>query len=1099
MIYFVMKKLNIFLCMLLTSACSNFIQAQTEMRLLRFPAVSSTHIAFTYAGDLYQVSISGGVAQKLTTDVGYECFARYAPDGKTIAFTGQYDGNSEVYTIPATGGTPQRLTYTATLNRDDVSDRMGPNNIVITWRDAESIVYRSRCKTFNDFKGKLFVANNKGGLSNELPFPAGGFCSYAPDKSKLALNRIFREFRTWKYYEGGMADDVWIYDFATQKTENITNNKAQDIFPMWHDDKIYFASDRDRVMNLFCYNTATKQTTKITQFTDYDVKFPSLGPGYIAFENAGYIYLFDLKTQQINKVNISIADDFAGGRNEWIDAAKYITDFSVAPDGNRVLLSGRGEVWSLPAKTGITRNITQNFMAHERNAVWSPNGKLIAYISDVNGEDEVYIQQANETGTAKQLTKNGDTYKYAIDWSPDSKYIAWSDNKLRLFYVNVETGNITLADQGKTWEHNSWNWSPDSRWLAFSRSDDDRVIKIFLHNLATKENTLVTDAWYESHSPSFSDDGKFLLFVSDRDFNPTYSNTEWNHAYSNMSKVYMMALTKKTPSPFSPKNDEVREVTESKPEDEKSNTNKPSDKTDKPKEGINNPVDIDFDGIQGRIVSLPISAANYWHANMVGNMVYYMHSKTGADDVTLKVYDLKERKETEVGQVSSYGLTADNKKMLINKDSKYYIIELPKSKAELKDAVDLSAMRIFVNRKQEWNQIYNESWRQMRDFFWDPTMHGVDWAAMRTKYQPLLPYVNHRNDLTYVIGEMIGELNCGHAYVGGGDKPEAEKVKLGLLGEQLKRDANGFYKIDKILKGANWNKQQRSPLTEMGVDAKEGDYIIAVNGTPTNQMNDIYASLMNTAGKQVELSLNSKPEKAGARKVIVVPIDNEAALYYYNWVQHNIDYVNQATQGKVGYLHIPNMGVEGLNEFVKHFYPQQTKSALIIDDRGNGGGNVSPMIIERLNRELAMVNISRNVAVSPNPGDMVVGPKVVLIDQYSASDGDIFPYRFKKYKMGKVIGKRSWGGVVGIRGSLPFVDGGSLSKPEFSRYDTEGKEWIMEGYGVDPDIEIDNDPALEYNGKDQQLDKAIEVILQELKSNPATLPKQPPYPKKNKQ
>ncbi|HQV01716.1 MAG TPA: protease, partial [Bacteroidia bacterium] len=358
-----------------------------------------------------------------------------------------------------------------------------------------------------------------------------------------------------------------------------------------------------------------------------------------------------------------------------------------------------------------------------------------AYISDVNGEDEVYIQQANETGTAKQLTKNGDTYKYAIDWSPDSKYIAWSDNKLRLFYVNVETGNITLADQGKTWEHNSWNWSPDSRWLAFSRSDDDRVIKIFLHNLATKENTLVTDAWYESHSPSFSDDGKFLLFVSDRDFNPTYSNTEWNHAYSNMSKVYMMALTKKTPSPFSPKNDEVREVTESKPEDEKSNTNKPSDKTDKPKEGINNPVDIDFDGIQGRIVSLPISAANYWHANMVGNMVYYMHSKTGADDVTLKVYDLKERKETEVGQVSSYGLTADNKKMLINKDSKYYIIELPKSKAELKDAVDLSAMRIFVNRKQEWNQIYNESWRQMRDFFWDPTMHGVDWAAMRTKYQ----------------------------------------------------------------------------------------------------------------------------------------------------------------------------------------------------------------------------------------------------------------------------------------------------------------------------------------------------------------------------
>ncbi|MCL1934514.1 MAG: PDZ domain-containing protein [Candidatus Azobacteroides sp.] len=1055
------------------------VSAQQEARLLRFPTIYDNQLVFSYAGDLYSVSSQGGVARKITNDDGYEMFARFSPDGKQLAFTAQYDGNTEVYVMPASGGEPVRLTYTATLGRDDISDRMGPNNITLTWKDNEHIVYRSRKQSFNDFKGKLYLVSVKGGLSEELPLPAGGFCSYSPDKTQLAYNQVFREFRTWKYYQGGMADEIWIYDFNTKKTEKITDNPHQDICPMWIGKEIYYISDRDRIMNLFCYNTETKQTRKVTDFNEYDIKFPSLGNQSIVFENGGYIYNFDIATQKATKIPIYLEEDLIGGRTKLIDASGRIAGADVSPDGNRLVVSARGDIYTVPVKSGITRDLTETSGVHERNPSWSPDGTRIAYISDATGEDEIYIRSQDGLQKPVQITFNSDTYKYGFDWSPDGKKILWSDKMQRLRYVDVDSKKITDVEQTLDGEIRGFNWSPDSRWITYTLPRANTTDVVIIYNLESKAKHIVSDEWFDTVNGFFSDDGKYFLFSSARNFNPIYSNTEWNHAYTNMNKLYITTLKKSTPSPFAYENDEVTIKNDSV-----------AAKKDQPAAGKKElKIEIDFDGIQGRTSELN---APFGVACIDGN-VYYNR------DGNLYLFDLQKKKETELGNYSIVSITPDNKKFLVRSGrGDYAVIDAPKGKISADGTVNLSDVKTVVDLHAEWNQIYNECWRQMRDFFYDPNMHGVNWEKIREKYQPLVQYVNNRNDLNYIIGEMIGELSCGHAYIAGGDKREPQRISTGLLGAQLSRDASGYYRIDKILAGRNWSEQLRSPLTEAGVDAKTGDFITYINGKSTKEMNDIYAALYDKAGKQVELTLNAQPSETNGRKVIVKPIADESALYYFDWVQGNIDKVNKATDGKVGYIHIPDMSVEGLNEFVKYYYPQLNKHALIIDDRGNGGGNVSPMIIERLRRELAMMTAPRNGRPAPKPDGLMIGPKILLLDKYSASDGDLFPYQFKFYKLGKTVGERSWGGVVGIRGTLPLIDGGSLNRPEFAHYDAEGKQFVIEGHGVDPDYVIANDPAKEYAGIDQQLDKAIELILEDLKTNPGNYPERPPYPDKSK-
>ncbi|MDR1500426.1 MAG: PDZ domain-containing protein [Tannerellaceae bacterium] len=1030
--------------------------AAEEARLLRFPATNGDEVVFSYAGDLYKAPLSGGQAARLTSHVGYEMFPRFSPDGKTIAFTGQYDGNTEVYTIPLTGGEPLRLTYTATNSRDDLGDRMGPNNIVMTWTpDGSRIVYRNRIGS--GFEGQLKTVNRGGGLSEAIPLPEGGFCSYSPDGKRMAYNRVMREFRTWKYYKGGMADDIWIYDPDKKSVENITGNDAQDIIPMWAGDNIFFLSDRERTMNIFVYNTVTKQTDKVTTFTEYDVKFPSIHGSTIVFENGGYLYKMDVTARAPQKISITLASDHIYARSEIKDASGYLTAAGLSPDGERLAVTARGEVFNVPAEKGVTRNITRTPGSHEREAQWSPDGKYIAYISDLTGETELFVRDAG-TNDLRQLTTDNDTYIRSFNWSPDATTIVYTDRKNRVNLVNVTSTKRTVVLQDPLGEIRGVTFSPDSKWLTYARNAANSISVVYVYNIASQKEYPVTDKWYDSFAPVFSADGKYLVFSSARDFEPIYGSLEWNHVYDDMNGVYLALLSAGTPSPF------LTGDGGTKAEQKKDST-----------------VIFDPEGIGGRIIKLPLKAGSYRGFYAQGEKVYY------TIDGSTRLYDLNKQKEEDVA-TGSMTVAPGRKKALFRKGQSLYVTDIPSGKADLRDEVDLSNMKITTDYREEWTQIFNEAWRAMRDGFYVENMHGTDWKAMKRKYEVLVPHVKNRLDLNYVIGEMIGELNCGHAYITPGEVNRAPRLQTGLLGAEISRDPKtGFFRIEKILNGALWSSSLRSPLNEPGIEAKEGDYITAIDGIPTNSVNDIYTLLVGKAGVPTELSLNSRPQAApqattGERKAVIKPLAEEYSLYHYNWIQENISKVDRATNGKVGYIYIPDMGVEGLNEFARYFYPQLDKEGLIIDDRANGGGNVSPMILERLAREPYRLTMSRGSArIGKIPDAVQVGPKVCLINKYSASDGDLFPWGFRALGLGKIVGTRTWGGIVGISSSLPFVDGTDLRVPFFTSYDVKTGEWIIENHGVDPDILVDNDPIRQSNGEDQQLDRAIEEVLKDLK------------------
>lgn len=898
-------------------------------------------------------------------------------------------------------------------------------------------------------------------------------------------------------------------------------------------DRIYFLSDRDGRMNLYSTDLAGKDTKQLTTFKDYDIKFPSIGKDAIVFEQAGYIWRYDLAGGQAAALPIQIKEDFASGRPGLVDASKHIESISPAPDGQRVIAVARGDLYSVPGRDGTPRNLTRTSNAHERDAIWSPDGKWIAYNSDATGENELYVRSQDGKGEPQQLTKSADTYYYQPLWSHDSKKLVWSDRMQRLRFVDVEAKAVTEITQNKFGEIRGYDWSPDSQWIAWSQPEENYGEKIYLYSMATKKSVSVTDNWYSAGNPTFSDDGKYLLLTSSRDFRPIFGQTDFSNVYRDMDRIYLITLSKETESPLAPRSDEVgkakkkedepdkgkdadKDKNKAKPADDKKSDAKKGDSKDtKEKKPVT--VKIDVDGLSDRLAVVEIPSAEYGSLRMVDDRIFYLRhtlaDESDQDDDDdggerknhLCSYSLEDRKETVHGDVNRYEITHDGKKMLVKMGKDYAMIDLPKDKIETKDEksgkdfkLKLQGLDMRLDRRAEWNQIYFECWRQMRDFFYAPNMNGIDWKTMRDKYAALMPFVNHRNDLTYLLGEMIGELNNGHAYVGGGERPETPRIKLGLLGAEFSRDqATRAYRIDRILPGESWDKEARSPLREIGVNVKEGDYLLAINGIPVASLPNLYDALIGTAGKQVILRVNSKPADAGARDVTVVPTADEAPLYYLAWVRKNIDYVSEKTKGEVGYLHIPDMGQGGLNQFTKLFFPQIHKKALIVDVRGNGGGFVSPLVIDRLQRALVMIGMARNGVPQTDPPQAFTGPMVTLIDEFSASDGDIFPFRFKSLGLGKLIGKRTWGGVVGIRNSLPLTDGGSLFKPEYAPYSKEGKGWIIEGHGVDPDIYVDNDPAKEFRGEDQQLDRGIQEILEELKTKRYDLPPIPPYPDRN--
>ena len=1067
-----------FLLTLMIAAGSVAAAGADEGRLLRFPATNGTDVVFSYAGDLYKAPLAGGEAQRLTSSDGYEMFARFSPDGSQIAFTGQYDGSTEVYLMSAEGGSPVRLTYSPTNARDDLADRMGPNNVVMAWTpDGSGIVYRNRIS--DGFSGVLMTISPEGGMPGQIPLPEGGFCCYSPDGSKLAYNRTFREFRTWKYYKGGMADDIWIYDPKAGKVENVTNNVSQDVFPMWIGDEIFFASDRDRRMNIFVYNTVTKATEKVTDFADYDVKFPSTDGHTIVFENGGYIYKLDPKTRKYAKIDITLNAEGIKARPELRKVKESLSGFFPAPDGNRIVVSARGEVFNVPANKGVTYNVTRSSGANDRGGSWSPDGRYISYISDKTGETEIWMQPATG-GDPVQLTSGSDTYIRWHTWSPDSKNIVYGDRKNRLVMVDVATKGKKTLLQDSVGEFYDVNFSPDSRWLTYTRTAANQMQVVYVYDIAAGKEYPVTEDWYMSTVPAFSNDGKYLIYAGARDLNPIYSYVEWNYAYTSMDGIYMVMLAKDTPSPLLPTDDVVAVA------DENEETGSDSDDDGEKEDNL---VKIDTDGLIGRTIKLPIGTGNYGNFYCDGSKLWYN------DGSTVKTFDFKEQKEETVLDGGVFDVTADGKKALVYKyaDRSMSVCGFPGSLDGGK-AVNLNDMTALVEYDKEWAQIYDEVWRAYRDGFYLENMHGVDWAAMKEKYAALLPYVKCRQDLSYVIGGLIGELATGHAYVGpgGDDNKGVDIVKTGLLGADISRDGDsGFYRIDKILESVPYSTSLVSPLAQQGIGVNEGDYIVAIDGIPTNTVDNIYNLLVGKAGVMTELSVNSSESLSGASRVIVKPIDNEYPLRHYAWVQNNIKKVEEATDGRVGYIYIPDMGPAGLNEFVRYYYPQLDKEALIIDDRANGGGNVSPMLIERLLREPYRMTMYRGSTMNGTiPEGTHHGPKVLLINKYSASDGDLFPWSFKAVGLGTVIGTRTWGGIVGISGPLPYIDGTDVRVPFFTNYDAKTGKWIVENHGVDPDIYIDNDPIKEFEGIDEQLNKAIEVTLEQLKDR-KPLPKTP--------
>jgi tricorn protease len=1121
--------------LLLSLAAVSHAQEQ-EGRLMRFPAIYKDTIAFSYGGDLWLVPSTGGIARRITTHPGLELFPKFSPDGKTIAFTAQYDGNFNVYVIPSEGGDPKQLTFLP--DSVQVPERMGPNNQVLTWMpDGKSIVFLSRRDTFSSWFGRPFTVPVAGGLPVRLPIPKGGLMSFSPDGDEIAYNDIFRNFRTWKRYRGGMQQQISFYNFRTNHYEEVVDLSGNDTFPMWHGDTVYFDSDRgpDQRMNLWAYNTKTKEMRQLTHFTEFDVNWPSLGPDSIVFENGGYLYVFDFATEKARKITVYLPGDSDLARPHWENTSKLITAFDIAPDGKRAVFTARGDVYTVPAKEGSVRDITQTPGINEMDAIWSPDGRWIAYLSDRSGEYELYLKPQDGVGAETRITTDGTMFRLPPVWSPDSKKLAFADKSLRLFYVDVNEKKPVLIDQGKYADLTDYSWSPDSKWIAYAKAADNLYGVVYLYSLDDKKVSPVTTSFTNSWNPIFDPDGKYLYFLSTRDYNEVIGVYDFEFSNPTPTRVFAVTLRADTSSPFAPLSDEVKiaspDVLQVNPPGNTPETPESKTPPSPPPPGQaaaaatpgatgqnNQPLRIDLEGIGGRTVALPIPPGNLQTLAAAKGFVYYVTAPVmglsgplPGGDFAIHAFDMKERKDSVlVSGASNFALSFDGKKLLYSApkagppgaagrgggNNTYGIVDAsPQASGPHKPGegeLNLSGMRAEVDPRAEWKQMFYETYRQERDYFYEAAMNGVDWAKERDKYAQLLPYLGDRYDLTYVLGEFIGELSNSHTYVGGGDYPDLHPVNVGTLGVDLEADpASGFYRFQKIYQGENWDSALRSPLTEPGVDVKEGDYLLAVNGHPLRVPQNPYELFIDTAGENVTLAINSKPSEDGARSVVVKTVGSEFNLRQLDMIRTNREKVDKATNGRVGYVYLPDMEADGLNEFVKQFFPQIRKEGMIIDVRYNGGGFVDQLIFERLRRILAGMDAARNFASGTVPDIVFNGPMACVTNAYAASDGDLFSYYFKYYKIGPLIGMRTWGGVRGIRGFIPLLDGGYITRPEFARYGVNS-EWVVENHGVDPDIVVDNTPDQVMSGHDPQLEKAIEVVMKAINEHPPKLPPRPP-------
>jgi tricorn protease len=1063
--------------------------------MLRFPDVSANQIVFVYAGDLWIVPKEGGFARRLSSPQGQEIFPKFSPDGQMIAFSGNYDGNTDIYVMPAVGGSPKRLTHHP------------DSDLVVEWYpDSKNILYRSRMKSPSRRFNRFFKQPVEGGMPKTLPLPYGELASFSPDGNRMAFQYISREFRTWKRYRGGLASDVWLYDLVKNASEKITVFEGTDALPMWHENTIYFLSDRDELkkLNIWAYSLDTKKTRQVTKFTEYDVKWPSIGPDSIIFENGGKLYLLDLKNETSRLLSIKVPADLPKIRDQLKDGSKNIESWAISPSGKRALFGARGEIFTVPAKHGSVRNLTNTSGVAERYPAWSPDKKYVAYFSDRTGEYELYLRRSDGKGKERQITKGGSVYRFDPVWSPDSKKIAFRDKTSSIFTLNVADGKPKFVDKDDVTYISDYAWSDDSQWLVYTKKMETGQGAIMIYDAVKHKIHQVTSGYYDDFQPVFDPDGEYLFFYSNRTFRPVYGDMDATWVYPNATDIFALTLRKDVKSPIAPRTDEEEVKEEKKEEKGKSKkketsskkTEKEADEEDKPK-----PVKIDFDGIEQRVVKLAVRLGNVGPLHAVkGKVVYSRYPATGAakpgvPSGTLLYYDLKEREEkTVISGIDDYDLSTDGKKVLYRSRTDWGIIDLAPEKKVGDGKIETNKMKAWINPREEWEQMFNEAWRIERDFFYDPNMHGLDWQAIKKRYKAMLPHVVDRADLNYLIGEMIAELNASHSYIGGGDVEQPKRISVGLLGcdFELDKKKNAF-RLKKIYEGAVWDAEVRSPLRQPGLEVKEGEYLLAVNGQPLDTSKDIWASFQGLAGEVVTLSINSTASMTGARDVIVKPMSSELRLRNLAWIESNRKKVEKATNGKVGYVYVPDTSINGQNELVRQFIPQHRLDGLIIDERFNSGGQFSDRFIELMNRPLYAYGARREHQDITIPFLSHTGPKVMVINEWAGSGGDAFPYCFRKAGLGPIIGKRTWGGLIGISGNPMLIDGGFITAPNLAIWHPDGY-WDVEGYGVDPDQEVENTPHEMAAGKDAQLEKAIAVVLDLLKKKPPKKPKRPAYP-----
>jgi tricorn protease len=1070
--------------------------AQIDARMFRQPAVSADKIAFVYAGDIWLVPKSGGAATRLSSPLGEESFPRFSPDGTKLAYSADYDGNIDVYVVPTAGGEPVRLTH------HPMPDR------VVGWHpDGKRVLFASGRESGRQRYSQFYLVSVDGGLPERLPVPYGEFGAFSPDGARFVYMPMAQDFRNWKRYRGGWAPDLWLFDLKTFAARNITNNPANDAQPMWYRNTIYFISDRgaEQRNNIWAEDLGSGAVRQVTQFNDFDITFPSIGPDAIVFQKGGRIYLLSLPGEKVTELSIRVVTDASTLRAQTKKAEKEIVAASVSPTGRRVAFEARGDIVTLPAEHGAAINVTRTSGVADRFPRWSPDGKTIAYWSDRSGEYELTFRSAEGTGAERKVTSLGPGFRYAPYWAPDSKKLAFIDQAMRIRVYDDATGRLTEIDKSPDWlaedslEGFHFQWSADSRWVAYCRPGGTSNYAIFLFDTKSGNLTQATSGYLNDTTPTFDPEGKYLFYASDRAFDPVYGTFDNSWTYANPTRIVAVPLRRDVKSPLAARNDAENAAVDTGKKDEKKDEKKDGNKDDKKADEKPAPVaavDIDLDGFETRSVVLPMKSGSYPDLFAVkGKLIFRRTPRAGTHEEKSPIlyFDFEDREEkTILEDADAVEVTFDGKKMLVESKKKYAIVDV-KEKQKFEKPIDLGAIEVPVDPRAEWKQIFMDTFRFERDFFYDPGMHGVNWNAMKERYQTLLDDAVTRWDVDWIIGEFLGELNASHTYHGGGDMERGPSRSVGMLGVDWEV-AGGAYRIKRIVRGGPWDTGVRSPLDEPGVNVKEGEYVLAVNGRPLDVKADPWAGFEDLGEKTVVLTVNGSPSMSGSREVVVTCLNSEIELRFRAWIEERRQLVDKATNGQVGYIYVQSTGTDAQNELMRQFMAQWKKDGLIIDERWNSGGQIPDRFIELLNRPILSYWAVRDAPAQQWPPVAHRGPKVMLINGWSGSGGDAFPFYFREAGLGPLIGTRTWGGLIGISGVPPLVDGGGVTVPTFRMYDPKGT-WFAEGHGVDPDIAVDEDPTQIAKGTDPQLQRAIDEVTKRIAAAPKA-PSRPAYEKR---